>query len=655
MRQVLQSQFPDTAALTRHCVLTSKGELGFIDREGQIAIDPIATDAFRTYSQKLIAEYLQHPNEGGMHLGIIVHNDGKRPWKSMTIRFSDSLLRRLYSIRDQKSTDPLTTFQKRNQWQSIYRGLELLLEYRVESMPGTPIFCPVILDRKIDAAIREALLASAADEIDESIPLLEIINFASLMTPVEKDEFAVNELIQKISAGVIYKSLRKPSKLSLIDDEIEEPVRLTAGRAAPATTSPTLVGIRLARSHSYQRIPLDRLRQYETFSRLADLPLSLLAEGMAIIGLHSGEKLLERGTSDQFTYFLLDGTAELKAADRRVQIIHADEAPARRPLSHLRPRQFTIRALDDAKFLRVDHDQVTALQGSVEEGAGTELPSPWIFESLYQDLIQQRTVLTGIPALTRRVLHLMERNANDIESLAELAALDPVVAVKLLRAANRSDAAAEQPALVPTLKEAIEGLQVDFALSLIRQTVEEELCELRNPLVRKRLERLWRHSMEVACISHVLAQRNSDMDPERARAHGLIHDIGTYAILNYADQATNKALDRNALEQQLTSLHGWVGAVILKEWKLPEEFVTTNLEGDNWYRDNRGAADYCDVVILAQLHHFVGTPMTKVTPTIDMVPASAKLFTGNLTPSLSLELLRRGRRMANDAARRLTA
>jgi HD-like signal output (HDOD) protein len=653
MSRSVVPHFPNIGELARHCILTADGELGFLDRDGRLTVDPIATDAFRVYSQQLLHEYTHHPTENRMHLGVILENDGERPWKGLTIRLSDGLMRLVYPIPNQSSTDALTEFQKRNQWQSLYRGLELLLEYRVESMPDTPLFCPVILGREIDAASRKVVLGSTAEDLDESVPLLEIVNFVSLMTPSDKNTHAVKELIQNICAGVIYKSLRKPSALSLVDEESSVGQETDSEANQPATASHS-VGIRVALTHHFQQIPIERLRDYETFSRLADIPLKLLARRMSIINLHVGDRLFERGSSDQYAYFLLEGTVELEAVDKRVQTIRKGEAPAKRPLSHLRPRQFTVRVLDDAKFLRIDYDQVTAFPGTVDKSIGAGSFSSWIVESLYEDLTHDRWVLAAIPALTRRVLQLMEQSPADTDRLIKLAAADPVTAIKILTAASHSAASGEQAEPVTTLGEAITRLQPDSVLSLVREIVDQDDYDVRNTSVRERLERLWRHSLEVACISHVLAQRTSGMDPERAWLHGLVHDIGMFAMLKYADRPSIFALSQDALEQVLTSYHGWIGGIILTEWGLPEEFTITNLEGDDWYRDTPGYADCCDVVVLAQLHHFMGTTMSKVVPSVDMVPVSAKVATGNLTPSVSVEILQQARQMANNTVRLLS-
>lgn len=650
------SHFPNVAALARHCVLTTDGELGFLDRKGRMAVDPVATGAFLNYSQQLLHEYNRHPMEGGMHLGVVLENDGKRPWKGLTMRLSDGLLRRVYGVPNQKSTGILTRFQTRNQWQSIYRGLELLFEYRVESMPDTPVFCPVILYREIDAATRAVLLESGAEAINESVPLLEFVNFVSLMTDVDKKRHTVEELIQKIFAGVIHKSLRKSSGLDLIDEEQNAGSRQQSrDETNPSKTAPTSAGIRMAHSQQIQQITLERLREYHTFSRLTDESLVLLAGRMAIVNLHLGDNLFERNSSDNYAYFLLEGTVELEAADKRVQVVTTGDAPAKRPLSHLRPRQFTVRALDEVKFLRVDYDLATALPDTVDKNVGAGSPASWIFDLLYEDISQQGWVLATIPALTRRVLQLMEQKPADTARLAELLALDPVAAAKVLTAANRQAGPGGKANRVTTLQEAITLLQSDSVLSLVRQIVDQDHYEVRDKTVRERLERLWRHSLDVACISHMLAQLTLRTDPERALVHGLIHDIGMYAILKYADKQSMFTITQGALERVLTSLHGWVGGIILKEWGLPEEFITTNIEADDWYRNRRGPVDYCDLVVLAQLHHFVGTPMGNVVPTIDMVPVSSKVSAVSVAPLLSLDIRKQARRTAKKRVRLLSA
>ena len=120
----------------------------------------------------------------------------------------------------------------------------------------------------------------------------------------------------------------------------------------------------------------------------------------------------------------------------------------------------------------------------------------------------------------------------------------------------------------------------------------------------------------------------------------MIHDIGEIAILTYlAKYTAADSLGEDQIEAVVAALRGQVGGMILRYWDFPPEFATVALEAEDWYRDPHPDPDYCDLVIVAQLHSFVGTPRMAGLPTINELPAFKKLPLGELTPQNSLKIL----------------
>lgn len=62
-------------------------------------------------------------------------------------------------------------------------------------------------------------------------------------------------------------------------------------------------------------------------------------------------------------------------------------------------------------------------------------------------------------------------------------------------------------------------------------------------------------------------------------------------------------------------------------------------EAENWLREHDEEADYADLVIVAQLHTYIGSEEMMTLPTLDQVPALKRLNLGELTPKLSLKIL----------------
>ncbi len=174
---------------------------------------------------------------------------------------------------------------------------------------------------------------------------------------------------------------------------------------------------------------------------------------------------------------------------------------------------------------------------------------------------------------------------------------------------------------------------------LVLSFVMRDLFRAKTPVVRERMTKLWEHSIDVAAISFILARKIGGFDPERALLAGLVHDIGVVAILIYADEI--KAL--KDFDVQIGALiaeyRGEIGAAILRQWNFPEDFVLIAREAEEWRRDPAERPDYCDLVMVAQLHSFTRSPGMVLHPPIFELPAFNKLGQGGLTPQSGLEIL----------------
>lgn len=153
------------------------------------------------------------------------------------------------------------------------------------------------------------------------------------------------------------------------------------------------------------------------------------------------------------------------------------------------------------------------------------------------------------------------------------------------------------------------------------------------------MRKLWKHSTQVAGICFVLAKLSRRFNPEHALLAGLLHDIGEVAILSYAENFPEIANNEQQLEQVMKDMRGVIGCHILTAWGFLEDLVVVTREAEDWTRERPEEADYTDLVIVAQLHSYIGTPEMKTLPTLDRVPAFQKLDIGDLTPELSIQIL----------------
>jgi HD-like signal output (HDOD) protein len=150
---------------------------------------------------------------------------------------------------------------------------------------------------------------------------------------------------------------------------------------------------------------------------------------------------------------------------------------------------------------------------------------------------------------------------------------------------------------------------------------------------------LWRHSAEIAAISYIIASKTKTLAPEQALLAGLLHDIGALPLLTYSQNVQELSDDPVSLEAFLALNRTRVGTMILEKWDFPNSLIYAAQSSDDWLRDTEGAADYADVVIVAQLHSFIGTQAMPDIPPMDDLPAFRKPAGNGLTPNLSVEII----------------
>jgi hypothetical protein len=368
--------------LVGFCTLTPEGQLGFYDQDKKFVLDAKLTKTFFDYNRRYLMAYLQNPAQGNFRLAIIHRTQEKRPWGSDTLLLEKHIVRRLYPVNGMTTAKDLTTFQKKNQEQSIFRGMELFLDYKDDSNPGMPVFCPVLFDRNATLNDYASILDRPITSADRETPVVEVLNLLAAIPMGRRDANEITILKDKIYQGAVKKGMRKPSAFTLIDDirgdtqtvgetagddhydgvdkRVERKVTLDSGGAGGkgAATSLDVNALikNIAMSLVGQPEPADPTA-LKIFTRFHDLDydkLEAIAAQSLIYKVPPGTQLLERGTSDSLNLYLLDGTVKLVAADGVEKFVEGGTATASNPVSFLKPRMYTVSAFTRVAFLWID-------------------------------------------------------------------------------------------------------------------------------------------------------------------------------------------------------------------------------------------------------------------------------------------------------------
>jgi putative nucleotidyltransferase with HDIG domain len=159
------------------------------------------------------------------------------------------------------------------------------------------------------------------------------------------------------------------------------------------------------------------------------------------------------------------------------------------------------------------------------------------------------------------------------EQLIDLAGADPVLAGNLIQAAN--SASYTWSGKVRTLQQAVMYLGEIRATHLLISVAMKPILSVVGH------QQIWEHSVEAASVARKLCASSDVFDPSTAYILGLLHDVGMLLLrLGPAEaQANMLSLVEAGCERGVAELlflgatHGQAGADILREWRMPPDFI----------------------------------------------------------------------------------
>jgi HD-like signal output (HDOD) protein len=395
---------------------------------------------------------------------------------------------------------------------------------------------------------------------------------------------------------------------------------------------------------------IETLRKIPMVAELPPWQFDAVAEFVEPLKLKKGAKLIECGSDDGFTYFLTAGKVSLENADNPSMVVEANADSVRNPVANLRPRIVDVTAMERVRVIRVPDILLNAIecgggQPDPDQGAGdtqaqeerrkfeTRLPI-----QLYRDLKNdESSVLPSLPDTAVRIQLAIEDDISDADAVVRLVVTDPAITTKLIKTANSALYGGRSP--VETATAAVVRLGMKITQQLVLTFALKEVFRTRNKLLRQRMKDLWEHSVQIAATCFVLAREVEGVNPEEALLVGLLHDIGTIAVINYASRDPHVASDLEGLEQTISCMRGELGALILRGWKFMPTFVVAARDAECWLREHDGAADFTDLLIVAQVHERLRNKETDGLPRIEDIPAFAKVLGQDASPHKSLVIL----------------
>ena len=393
------------------------------------------------------------------------------------------------------------------------------------------------------------------------------------------------------------------------------------------------------------------LRKFIPLNEWSNRKLEMLAKNLEIKHAKTGEILVELNDEQEHTHYLVAGKVQIKEANGGEHTLDAKSPHAAAPISQLLKHRFIATCLSPVKYFSIDSNLIDLSASNIpsleefepnqdltinsETSDSDSVPSQ-LAKQLQEDLQQDQLTIPSLPEVATRVGRVIEDKSCNAETIARIIQADPAITAKIVKAANSVFYGGRVP--VESCPQAVIRLGMNVTHGLVVNYTMQDLFKTKSKQINLRMRQLWSHSIKVAAICYVLGKVCKTINPDEAMAIGLLHDIGVAAILSQAAKYPDLISDPAEIDTAIQELRAPFSSLILKSWRFPDTYINAAEEAENWMRELDGPTDYTDVVILAQLHSYIGSKKAASLPPLDQVPAIHRLTLG---PRKSIALLKK--------------
>lgn len=390
----------------------------------------------------------------------------------------------------------------------------------------------------------------------------------------------------------------------------------------------------------------DLLRRFKPLDQLPLRTLKYIAGESSIESLKADSTIHARGASDHQVSYLLSGDVELIKESGKTDRVSAGSERGRNPLSILQPFDDSAKTRGPVTLLKLSRElyesicRLPSTQNQAEDRtqpAGLDARERTLYENFCAAVLEGKLDVPSMPDIAMRIAKTVNNPETDSEDIARVIQADPTVAARLISVVN--SAAYRGASTINSLPGAVSRLGRNVIHNLVISFALGSLFRSRSQVLQEKMQDLWKHSCYVAAICHVLGKVTPGKSADHALLCGLVHDIGALPIIGAARSHPEITDNPKILDRAIQQLAPEVGAMVLKRWAFGDDFIQTALRSEDWMQDSGDKPSYLDLVIVAQLHAYIGTERMRQLPRIDLVPAFHKLALGRLTPRHSIGVL----------------
>ncbi len=396
------------------------------------------------------------------------------------------------------------------------------------------------------------------------------------------------------------------------------------------------------------KISLDILRQLIPIRNLTEDKLQAFALEKQSEVLPAKETLFSINTAAESVIYLLQGTVSIVDANGNSFDIEAGSPQANFPLCSGSPHSTSAIAKTDISILRVSHKimSMNSQANHQEFHIPQELNDNRLLHLFSQYFMEENLEIPTLPDIAIRLRQAMQKDIS-IADAVKIIQMDPVISAKLVEVANCPLYLTLNPA--KSCMDAVTRIGLNATRNLVISFSIKQIFKSNAANIKKYLDRLWKESLKLSCLSYVLAQESKQQKPEEALMAGLICDIGIIPFITFVANLPAEFHNAEEIKQAIPIVKGVVGASILKNWNFADEFISVALNSDDWYQNHEGDLSLTDIVVLSRLHNKISQKKTiRNLPPITSIPAASKLKNITLSPENTLYILHNAKSKIND-------
>ena len=235
-------------------------------------------------------------------------------------------------------------------------------------------------------------------------------------------------------------------------------------------------------------------------------------------------------------------------------------------------------------------------------------PSFRFLQDIAKDLATRDISFPTFSQATMHIRNVLDDPNVNADKIARVVTKEPLLAAKLVKLANT---AALNPSgrAVSDVRTAVIRVGHSNVRSVAAAVAYEQLRGDKDMRpFRTQAESAWKHTVQVAALSHVIASKMTRLSADEALFAGLVHDIGYYYLLSRAGRYAELHGQPEALGAILREWHASIGQTVLHSFGLTQAVLDAVGEHESGTY-NMPPEKISDVVALANLVASASNPV----------------------------------------------